>query len=57
MPPRRFVLPRDCRAERIVEAAKQAKPNHRKAVDAWASWQRLEVSCEPLVTELLCVYP
>lgn len=40
----------------MAETTKAAKPNQRKAVEAWASWQRLEVLGEPLVMELLWVY-
>jgi phage/plasmid-associated DNA primase len=47
---------RPWRPEKTAETVKAAKPNQRKAVEAWASWQRLEVLGDPLVMELLWVY-
>jgi hypothetical protein len=41
--------------DRTIEAVKAAQPNQRKAVEAWASWQRLEVLGDPLVMWLLVV--
>jgi hypothetical protein len=56
--PPRMLTPelRPWRPEKTAETVKAAKPNQRKAVEAWASWQRLEVLGDPLVMELLWVY-
>lgn len=55
MPERMLTPPRLCCHEKKAVATKHAKPNHRKAVEAWASWQRFSVLGEPLVTRLLRV--
>jgi hypothetical protein len=44
-----LALPLPSRREKTIEAVKAAQPNQRKAVDAWASWQRLDVLGDPLV--------
>jgi hypothetical protein len=54
--PRRIPEPCDCRPERTVETAKAAKPNHKKAVTACASWHRFAGSWDPFVIWLLSVY-
>lgn len=56
--PPRMLTPelRPCRPAKTAETQKAAKPNQRNAVEAWASVQRLLVSREPLVIELLWVY-
>lgn len=55
MPPRMFTLPRPDIREKAMEAVKAAQPKKRKAVEAWASRQRLAVSGEPLVMWLVVV--
>lgn len=49
MPPRVLAIPLDPSPLKTVDAANAAKPNHRKAVTAWASRQRFSVSWEPFV--------
>jgi len=55
-PPCTFADPRDCRPDSTVEIAKAAKPNQRKAVEAWASLQRFSIFGEPFVTKLVRIY-
>lgn len=43
-------------AEKAVVATKAAKANQKKAVEAWASWQRLPVLGDEFVTLLCSVY-
>lgn len=54
-PPRRLAEPREERPERTAETAKAANPNHRKAVLACASVQRLLRLSLPFVTPFLLV--
>ena len=55
MPPRRLALPLPARREKTMEPTQAAQPNQRKAVEAWASRQRLDVLSEPLVMWLVVV--
>ena len=37
------------RAVKASDATHEAKPNHKKAVTAWASWHLLDWLCDPLI--------
>ena len=57
MPPRRLTVEPDAfSAVKTSEPTYAAKPNHRKAQDAWPSWQRLTLSTEPDVTMFELTY-
>ena len=53
-----MLMPDDlpAKADRTDDTANATKPNHKNAVEAWASWHRFLVSGEPLVILLLFVY-